>query len=292
MIKSMTGFGRGEAIAQNRKVTIEMKSVNHRYLDLNIKMPKKLNFYESTMRNLVKNSIQRGKVDIYLTYEDTSESNICIQYNASLAQEYTTCIAQLAKDCGLVNNLKASELSRYPEVLTMQEGTDDEEVLCQLVQEALEAAIHAFVEMRMIEGENLRDDMIQKLSHMLEQVSFIEEKMPQMIQEYKEKLTKKIQELLNDSKVEESRLLTEVAIFADKTCVEEELVRLRSHIETTKANLEEGGAVGRKLDFIAQEMNREANTILSKAGSLEISNCAIELKTEIEKIREQIQNIE
>lgn len=201
-------------------------------------------------------------------------------------------LSKMAEDFSLDNDIRVSALSRYPEVLSMEEQAVDEEELWQLLAEAVRGAAEGFVETRVKEGENLRNDLIDKLDGMLVHVDYITERSPQIIAEYKQRLRDKVSELLEDANVDENRLLMEVTIFADKVCVDEELVRLRSHIETTKENLLQGGSIGRKLDFIAQEMNREANTILSKTSDLEISNRAIELKTEIEKVREQIQNIE
>ncbi len=292
MIKSMTGFGRCEITENDRKFTVEMKSVNHRYLDVNIKMPKKLNFFESAIRGELKNYISRGKVDVFITYEDFTENNTTIRYNKEVATEYLKYLREMAQEFDLDDDIRVSTLSRYPEVFTMEEQTMDEEELWKGLQKAIKGAAENFVQTRITEGENLRNDLIQKLDNMLSLVDFITERSPQIIKEYREKLMVKIQDILGSVQVDENRLLTEVTIFADKVCVDEELVRLRSHIETTKKTLLEGGSIGRKLDFIAQEMNREANTTLSKSNDLDISNCAIELKTEIEKVREQIQNIE
>lgn len=291
-IRSMTGFGRCEVTDGTRKITVEMKSVNHRYLDISIKIPKKLSFFETAIRGELKEYIQRGKVDVFITYEDTAESNLCVKYNRELAAEYMKYLWQMSEDFSLDNDVRVSTLSRYPEVLTMEEQTVDEEALWQFLAKAVHGAAESFVETRAKEGDNIRDDLLAKLSGMLASVEFIEHRSPQIIQDYKQKLRDKVRELLEDTQIDEARLLTEVTIFADKVCVDEELVRLRSHITTTRDCLTEGGSVGRKLDFVAQEMNREANTILSKTTDLEISNRAIELKTEIEKIREQIQNIE
>ena len=291
MIKSMTGFGRCEVAEGSRKFTVEMKSVNHRYLDVNMKMPKKLNFFESAIRSELKNYISRGKVDLFITYEDFSENNSIVRYNKELAEEYLTYLRQMAEDFGLDDDIRVSTLSKYPEVFTMEEQNVDEEELWKELQKAIRGAAEMFVQTRIVEGEHLRDDLIEKLDGMLKLVDFISERSPQIITEYKNKLEEKVRELLADTAVDEGRLLTEVTIFADKVCVDEEIVRLRSHIETTRKTLLEGGSIGRKLDFIAQEMNREANKILSNANDLEISNCAIELNTEIEKVREQIQNI-
>jgi len=292
MIKSMTGFGRCEIAENNRKFTVEMKSVNHRYLDVNIKMPKKLNFFESAIRSELKNYISRGKVDIFITYEDFSENNSSVRYNKELAEEYLGYLRQMAEDFGLDNDIRVSTLSKYPEVFTMEEQNVDEEELWKELQKAIKGAAEMFVQTRIVEGDQLREDLVAKLDNMLSLVDFIAERSPKIVAEYRQRLEDKVRDLLADNTVDEARLLTEVTIFADKVCVDEELVRLRSHIETTKKTLLEGGTIGRKLDFIAQEMNREANTTLSKSNDLEISNCAIELKTEIEKVREQIQNIE
>ena len=292
MIKSMTGFGRCELAEGERKFTVELKSVNHRYLDVNIKMPKKLNFFEAAIRNLLKEYIQRGKVDVFITYEDSSENNVTVKYNQDVAGEYLKYLKQMAEDFGLENDIRVSMLSRYPEVFTMEEVTIDEDQIWKLLEKAIRQAAEQFVASRVKEGETLRDDLIGKLDGMLVHVDYIQERSPQIVEEYKEKIYNKVKELLTDAQAEDNRILMEVTLFADKICVDEEIVRLRSHIETTRQTLLEGGSIGRKLDFIAQEMNREANTTLSKANNLDISNHAIELKTEIEKIREQIQNIE
>ena len=267
MIKSMTGFGRAESVTTERKIVIEMKSVNHRYCDMNIKMPKKLNFFESAIRNHLKKYIGRGKIDIFISYEDYTENNLCVKYNQEIAAEYVKYIQQMAEDFSLKSDLSAGALSRYPEVLTLEEQSEKE-------------------------GEALKSDLIEKLDGMIEMVDYIENVSPSLIESYRERLETKVGELLENSAIDENRIAAEVTIYADKICVDEETVRLRSHIENTKSILLEGGNVGRKLDFIAQEMNREANTILSKANSLDVSNKAIDLKTEIEKVREQIQNIE
>lgn len=292
MIKSMTGFGRCEVTEGDRKYTVEMKSVNHRYLDANIKMPKKLSFFESSIRNELKNYVQRGKIDIFITYEDFSENNVCIKYNKDIAAEYLRYLRTMSEDFGLDNDIRVSTLSRYPEVFSMEEQTIDEEEIWKGLAKAIQGAAKGLEETRIKEGQNLADDLNTKLDGMLEHVAFIEERSPQIIEDYRKKLGERIHELLGDVTVDETRLLTEVTIYADKVCVDEELVRLRSHIETMKQALGDGGSIGRKLDFIAQEMNREANTILSKANDLAVSNRGIDLKTEIEKVREQIQNIE
>ena len=292
MIKSMTGFGRSEISDSERKVTVEMKSVNHRYFEPAVKMPKKLNVYEAGIRTTLKKYINRGKVDVFITYEDYSENKFCLKYNEDLANEYMSIFKYMSEQFDIDNDIKVSSLSRYPEIITMDEQNSDEEEVWHILENAVEEACEQFVQSRITEGENLRNDMLGKLDYMLEVVGYIEERSPQIIQEYRERLEDKVRELHTDSNIDDSRIATEVTIFADKMCVDEELVRLRSHIESTKDTLMEGGSVGRKLDFIAQEMNREANTILSKSNDLDVSNWGIILKTEIEKVREQIQNIE
>ncbi len=292
MIKSMTGFGRCEKVTDQYKISVEIKSVNHRYLDMSIKMPKKFNYFEAALRNLLKNDIQRGKVDVFITYEDYTAQTMMLKYNEGLAAEYMEYFKRMKEQFGLEDDVTVSRLARMPEVLTMEETPEDEESMWKLLSGAVEEAAKAFVEARIREGEHLKNDLIGKLDEMLALVEEIENRSPSVVEEYRARLTEKVKELLENNTVDESRIVTETTIFADKICVDEETVRLRSHIGATRKELEAGGSVGRKLDFIAQEMNREANTILSKANDLEVSGKAIELKTGIEKIREQIQNIE
>ena len=292
MIKSMTGFGRCEFTDEKRKFTVELKSVNHRYLDVNIKMPKKLNFFESSIRALLKEYIERGKVDVYITYEDYTEDNYALKYNLALAAQYLDYLNRMAEEFGLENDIRVSNLSRYPDVLVMEEQDVDEKELWDGLERALRGACEQFVASRIKEGENLKVDLIDKLDHMISYIDFIEKRSPLIMEEYRKRLEDKIKEILGDRQMDDGRIATEVTIYADKVCVDEETVRLRSHINTTKDTLLEGGSIGRKLDFIAQEMNREANTILSKANNIQISDTGINLKTRIEIVREQIQNIE
>lgn len=291
MIKSMTGFGRYEYQTGSKKFTVELKGVNHRYLDVNIRMPKKFNFFETAIRTLLKQYALRGKVDIFITYEDNSESQAALKYNETLAAEYMRYFKQMEESFGIDNDIRVSTLAHCPEVLTMEEKPDDEDTLWSGLKMALEGAFEQFVETRTTEGENLKKDILNKLSGMETLVGHVEERSPQIVEEYRKKLEDKIHELL-DVPVDENRMAAEVILYADKICTDEETVRLKSHISHMRDTLEETEGIGRKLDFIAQEMNREANTILSKANDLEVSNYAIGLKTEIEKIREQIQNIE
>lgn len=292
MIKSMTGFGRSEIVKGNRKISVEIKSVNHRYLEAGIKMPKKLNVFESRMRDLLKKYATRGKIDIFINYEDDSESQVNLKFNQNIADEYMAIFNNMYEKYNLKNDMTVGGLARFPEVITMDEVQEDEEELWHFIEEAMKAALEQFVNTRILEGENLKKDLLGKLDHMEELVAFVEKRSPEIMKEYRSKLESKVKELLGDTTIDESRIATEVIIYADKICVDEETVRLRSHIEHARKCLNEDGGIGRKMDFIAQEMNREANTTLSKANDIEISNAAIDLKTEIEKVREQIQNIE
>ena len=292
MLKSMTGFGRCENITDEYRISVEMKAVNHRYLDLSIKMPKKFNYFEASIRTLLKKYIQRGKVDLFINYEDYTQGNMCLKYNRALAAEYMDYFNKMAEEFSIQNDVKVSTLAKFPEVFSMEQAPDDEEHLWGILSAALEDAAVRFVQSREVEGEHLKNDLLGKLDYMTGLVDYIEGRSPQILTEYRAKLEAKVQELLNGTAMDEGRLAAEVTIYADKICVDEETVRLRSHIENTRKDLLSGGSVGRKLDFIAQEMNREANTILSKSNDLSISDKAIALKTEIEKVREQIQNIE
>ncbi len=292
MIKSMTGFGRYEAVKDKMKIAVEMRVVNHRYLDISVKIPKKLSNFETAIRTILKEYIQRGKVDVFVSYEDFSETNCSLRYNEALAGEYLKYFRQIADAFQVRDDITVSTLARFPDVFTKQDQEADETELKEVLEEAVRGAAELFVDSRRKEGDNLKNDLIGKLDEMLAHVTFIEEHSPQIIEQYRDKLKAKVKELLADKQLDENRIAAAVTIYADKVCVDEETVRLRSHIEAVKKELLAGGSVGRKLDFIAQEMNREANTILSKASDLAVSDTGIELKTSIEKVREQIQNIE
>ena len=294
MIRSMTGFGRGDYADEISKVTVEIRAVNHRYLELNIKLPRSLAVFDGPVRNILKEYMERGKVDVFVGFEDYSACQEKVRYNSLLAHEYMDHLNKMASEFNLDNDVRISTLSRYPDVFTMEEGSLDEEALRPGLERCIRGACEGFVKARLDEGENLKRDLVSKLEGMKGDVGFIEERSPQIVEEYRKKLTDRINDLLSSSGItaDESRIITEAAIYADKVCVDEEIVRLKSHIDSMLICLREGGACGRKLDFIAQEMNREANTTLSKANDLKLSDRAIGLKTVIEKIREQVQNIE
>ncbi|MBR2765313.1 MAG: YicC family protein [Blautia sp.] len=292
MIRSMTGFGRAEAINDRQRITAEIRSVNHRYLDLSIKLPRRLSFLEGQIRGLLKEYIQRGKVDLFLTYDDYSLGSNSVSYHGEVAARYLEGLRAMSADLGLKDDITCSVMARLPEVFTMDEKSIDEEMLWHHIEPVIKEACEAFTQSREREGANLYQDLRGKLSLLEEKVRAVQERSPQVVDQYREKLESKVKEILADTSVEESRIAAEVIIFADKICNDEETVRLHSHITGMERLLDDSDGIGRKLDFIAQEMNREANTILSKSGDLEISNLAIDIKTEIEKIREQVQNIE
>ncbi|RGH25547.1 YicC family protein [Firmicutes bacterium AF12-30] len=289
----MTGFGHGEVSNdKNQKVTVEMKSVNHRYCDISLKLPKKLAMFEANIRNIMKEYASRGKIDIYVSYEDLSETAVSLHYNQAMAAEYMQVFKKMQEDFGIETKITAEALAKYPEVVTLEEVQQDEEVWWELLEAALRQAAEKFVETRTIEGANLKKDLLGKLDQMAADVAFIERRSPQIIAEYRAKLEEKVKEFLEDSAIEENRIVAEVTLYADKIAVDEEIVRLQSHISSMTDVLESDESIGRKLDFMAQEMNREANTILSKSSDVDLADHAIELKTNVEKVREQIQNIE
>ena len=292
MISSMTGFGRSEFNDGNRKLSVELKSVNHKYLDLNIKMPRKFNAFEAKIRKTLNEYAVRGKIDIFILYKDMNDSGESLNYNSQLAKEYFDAMLKIQNEFCLQDDIRSSTIARMPDVLTLEESEVDEDELWELLLPVLNEAFSRFRESREIEGESLKENIFLKLGEMSGYVDFIEEKLPLIISEFKAKITEKINELLDPALIDENRIAAEVTMYADKIAVDEELVRLKTHIKSMKDILTKGGDVGRNLDFLAQEMNREANTILSKSGDIEVKNCGIELKTCIEKIREQVQNIE
>ena len=292
MIRSMTGFGHGEVETGERRMVIEIKTINHRYLDVNIKMPKRLAMYDGKIRNILKDYMERGKVDLFVSFEDNSINAGRIYYNEALAGEYYKYLNQMSETFGLDLDIRTSTLSKYPEVLEFKENDSDDSELYELLEKALKAALEDLVKERETEGEKLKADLLAKLDDLDGYVAKIEARSPDILKEYKERLYAKVQDFMADNKLDEGRIAAEVTMYADKICVDEEIVRLKSHISGMRDILKKGGAIGRKLDFIAQEMNREANTTLSKSTDIEITDIGINLKTDIEKIREQVQNIE
>lgn len=291
-IYSMTGFGRAEVQDERQKIVVEIKSVNHRYLEPSIKAPKKFSLFESKIRGLLKDYAQRGKIDVYITYEDYSQTNVTLKYNEELARQYLEYAKKAEEAFGLRNDMTVSQLLRCPDVLTQEENSPDEDALWAELEPVIRQAGEAFRKARNTEGENLRDDLYGKLENLEQNVAKVMEREPQIMEEYRKRLEEKTKELLAAADIDDSRIAAEVVLFSDKICKDEETVRLKSHIQNMRDTIAIGDNIGRKLDFLAQEMNREANTILSKANDLETSNIGVELKTEIEKIREQVQNVE
>ena len=292
MIKSMTGYGRACISQDGMNVTVEIKSVNHRYLEFSSRVPRTYGFLDEKLKSYVSSRVARGKVECYVQIENLEDDNVVVEVNHSLAKGYFDAIASIASRYDLQNNLSAETLSRYPDVLVVRKEEADEEKIWNAVKEAAETAVDKFIEMRTAEGEKLREDILSRAQFILSNVAFIEQRSPETVKEYNEKLVARMKELLGDSSIDESRLLTEAAIYADKIAVAEETVRLRSRLSQLEKFLDAHEAIGRKIDFLVQEMNREANTIGSKAQDIEIASKVIEIKAEIEKIREQIQNIE
>ena len=291
-LKSMTGFGRAEVSNDQYRLSVEVKSVNSRFLDLSIKMPKKFNALEANIRNTVKEYISRGKVDLFITYESFSEKGKALRLDLPLAKEYLESMRTLVNALGVEDNVKVTNLASLPDVLVLSEESEDDDALWESLKPSLTGALERFSETRVMEGENLQQDLLGKLAEMEAIVNRIDERSPEITAAYETRLRAKVSELLEGTGIDEARIVQEVTIYSDKICTDEERVRLHSHIKNMRTKLQNGGLVGRELDFVAQEMNREANTTLSKANDLIVSEDAIGLKTLIEKIREQIQNIE
>ncbi len=291
-VRSMTGYGRGEHLAQDRKFVVEMKSVNHRYHDLNIKLPRVLASLEDNIKKCIAKNVFRGKIDVYVSFETFSADDVEIKLNEGLAKAYAEKIHILEDLLQQKNEDIVSLTARFPDVIVVEKAQKEEEVMWAGLLPALEQALENFIAMRQREGENLKQDILQKANRIQNLVDDVKVYAPTVVVEYQEKLQNRLKELLDKVDVDPQRLAMEVAIFADKGCIDEELTRLDSHLKQLNEMMEQGGQVGRKLDFLVQEMNRESNTIASKANDIRIVKATIELKSEIEKIREQIQNLE
>lgn len=292
MIKSMTGYGRAEEIIDGLSISVEIKSVNHRYFEFSARVPRIYGFLEEKMKSFTNTLVSRGKIECYVNVENLEETETEITVNHSLAEGYLNALKELSEKFGLENDISAYSLSRFPDVISLHKAPDDEDRIWLAVQSVASKAIVKFINMRQAEGEKLKNDVLSRADFIIEKVKFIEERSPETVIEYNEKLKSRIKELLGDASVDEQRLLNEAAIFADKIAVAEETVRLRSHISQLREFMQADEAIGRKLDFLVQEINREANTIGSKAQDVDIAKSVIAIKAEVEKIREQIQNIE
>ncbi len=292
MVKSMTGYGRAENTFNGCTITVELRSVNNRYLDCNVRIPRLYLFAEDAMKSRVQNTISRGKVDMFVTLDSTGADKVQVSVNRPVADGYYAALKQLSEDYGLSGEISVTLLSRFPEVLLAEKAEEDVERLAQDICSVLDKALVDFDQMRTREGERLREDILSRAAVIEDKVGLVERRSPQTVTEYRAKLEARMSEVLSNTQLDPARILTEAAIFADKVAVDEETVRLRSHIGQLREMLSKGGAIGRKLDFLIQEFNREANTIGSKCSDIEISGHVVDIKAEIEKIREQVQNIE
>lgn len=292
MIKSMTGYGKSEQTIDSLNVTVEIKSVNHRYFEFSARVPREYGFLEEKLKKYCNSLITRGKVECYVSVEDLEEREMEVNVNETLAAGYVKALKELSERFGLKDDISVVTLSRYPDVITLHKASEDEERIWNAVKTVAETAVSKFIEMRETEGGKLRGDILSRADYIIECVEFIEGRSPETVREYNEKLKQRMKELLGDAAVDEQRLLNEAAIYADKIAVDEETVRLRSHISQLREFMNSSEAIGRKLDFLVQEINREANTIGSKAQDVDIAKKVIAIKAEVEKIREQVQNIE
>lgn len=292
MLKSMTGYGRAQKILSGRDILVEIRSVNHRYYEYSSRVPRTYNYIDEKLKALLKTGISRGKVEVSVTINNIEAKDTEIAINKSTAEGYVNALRSIADDLGLIDDLSLSKLMKLPDIFNIQKTPDDEEQIWKDVCEVAQEALDKFVTMRSVEGEKLREDVIEKAENILGMVGRVEEFAPQTVENYRNRLYQKLKDVLESKDIDQQRILTEAAVFAEKIAVDEETVRLRSHIAQLKDMVNSDEAVGRKLDFIVQEMNREVNTIGSKAQDLNITKLVVDMKAEIEKIREQIQNIE
>lgn len=292
MVKSMTGFGRAVKELDGYIISVELKSVNHRYFEFSSRCPRQYGFIDEKIKSFVNSRVARGKVECYVSIEALNTESADVAVNNTLASAYIKALKEIAETYELKEDFGASTISRFPDVLVVRKAEEDEEKIWSMVKSVAEEAVDKFVEMRTAEGVKMYDDVYSRTELILDCVSFIEERSPQTVREYNDKLVERVHELLGDVSLDEGRILQEVAVYADKVAVAEETVRLRSHIEQLRSFLKSDEAVGRKMDFLVQEINRETNTIGSKCSDVEIARKVVDMKAEIEKIREQIQNIE
>lgn len=292
MIKSMTGFGRAEAQVNGRSIVVEIKSVNHRYFEYSSRLPRACGFLDDKLKAYLQKAISRGKVDVFVGITAEASADVEVQLNAPLAESYLRTLRSMAETYGLRDDISVMQIARMPDVLTVQQQPTDEEALTADVLVVLDAALEKFLAMRQTEGERMRADVLSRASAIREMVALAEERSPLTVKAHMDKVEARIRDLLGAIPLDEQRLLTEAAVFADKVAVAEETVRLRSHLDQLESMMESSEPIGRKLDFLVQEINREANTMGSKANDIELARIVVDIKAEIEKIREQIQNIE
>lgn len=292
MIRSMTGYGRKQAVIGSMSITAEIKSVNHRYFEFSAKVPRSYGFLEEKLKSYIQTLVARGKIECYIQIENLEEEDCVVEVNHSLAKGYYDALKDLAQRYALRDDISVSLLSRYTDIFSVRKLEVDEEKIWASVKEVVTEAVDSFISMREVEGQKLKEDILSRCDTIIDRVEFIEERSPETVREYNEKLVSRMNEVLGQTQIDEQRILTEAAIYADKIAVAEETVRLRSHISQLREFMESEEAIGRKTDFLVQEINREANTIGSKAQDVKIAKRVIDIKAEVEKIREQVQNIE
>lgn len=292
MVKSMTGFGRAVKELDGYVIAVELKSVNHRYFEFSSRCPRQYGFIEDKLKSFINSRVSRGKVECFVSIDALNTESADVAVNNTLASAYVKALKEISSTYDLKEDFGASTVARFPDVLVVKKADEDEEKIWNMVKSVAEEAVNRFIEMRSVEGKKMYDDVYSRSQFILDTVSFIEERSPETVQEYNDKLVERVHELLGDVTLDEGRILQEVAIYADKVAVAEETVRLRSHIDQLRKFLDSDEAVGRKMDFLVQEINRETNTIGSKCNDVAIARKVVDIKAEIEKIREQIQNIE
>lgn len=292
MVKSMTGYGRHQQTVDTMNIIVEIKSVNHRYFDFSSRTPRIYGFLDEKLKSFVQSKVSRGKIECYVQVDNLEDDSVIVEINHSLAKGYVKAFEELSETYSIDNNLNSGILARFNDVLLIRKEEADEEKIWNAVKSVAEVAVDKFIEMRQVEGQKLRDDICSRADTILDKVEFVEARSPETVKEYTQKLLSRMQDVLGGVNVDETRILTEAAIYADKIAVAEETVRLRSHIEQLKGFFDSDEAIGRKMDFLVQEINREANTIGSKACDVDIARCVLDIKSEVEKIREQVQNIE
>ena len=292
MVKSMTGYGRASDTLHMREITVEVKSVNHRYLDATVKTPRAYSFLDDAVKTSLSSGVARGKVDVYISIDSSEAENVNVKLNETLLKGYLEVFNKLNEDYGIKKDVSVSEIVRIPEILSIEKQEEDAKEVTEDVLSVLNMALEGHSQMRLKEGKRLSEDILSRLSTIEKLAATVEERSPECVREYREKLDARMREILESVTVDPQRILTEAAIYADKIAVDEETVRLHSHIDQFREMIKKGGAIGRKLDFLVQELNREVNTIGSKANDLQITSTVVDIKAEIEKIREQVQNIE
>ncbi len=292
MIRSMTGYGHAQGTIKGMSITFEIKSVNHRYFEFSSRVPRNYGFLDEKLKSYLQDKISRGKVECFVQIDTLEQTDVIVQINHSLANGYVNAFSELSQLYGIKNDITVASFSRYNDIFSVHKGQADEDEILNAVITVASEAVESFVKMREAEGEKLKNDVLFRISEIIKCVEFIESRSPETVKEYNAKLLGRMKELLEDTHIEQQRLLTEAAIFADKVAVDEETVRLRSHLDQLVNFFDSKEAIGRKMDFLVQEINREANTVGSKAQDVEIARCVVNIKSEIEKIREQVQNIE